>query len=355
MNIIARTKWTLSFLIILLLFAWDISFSMASETKIPSGVDMSRPDADKGPTKVSVAMWLLDIDSINSSDQNFVANVFVKLSWKDERLAHSNTSNETYRVDQVWTPVIQIANEIGIVRRTLPEVVRVNQDGVVIYRQRFVGPFSQPLKLNDFPFDSQTFQIQLVPSGTSTSSADIKFVADKVWIDDGVKDAAGISDNISLPDWKIKSFDTFPEAYAISPLIKNPGYIFEFVAKRDIRHYIWKVIIPLLFIVMMSWAVFWIDPSNSGTQIAVAMTSMLTLIAYRFAIDTQVPKVPYMTKLDQFMVVGTIFVFLSLIQVLITSRLFQSGRMELSRKVDRLSRILFPLFFVVGLFLSLVF
>ena len=35
----------------------------------------------------------------------------------------------------------------------------------------------------------------------------------------------------------------------------------------------------LVLIVMMSWAVFWIDPSTSNSQINVAVTSMLTLIA----------------------------------------------------------------------------
>jgi gamma-aminobutyric acid receptor subunit beta len=341
-------------LLVLISSAWVSSLAQAAKANPVAGVDMSRPNSDAGPTEVSVAMWLLDIDSINSSDQNFIANVFIKLSWKDKRLAHSNSSNESYKVDQVWTPVIQIANEIGIVRRTLPELVHVTRDGTVTYRQRFVGPFSQPLKLNDFPFDGQTFQIQLLPSGTSNTPKDINFVADREWIENGLKDAGGISDNISLPDWKIEGFDAHPQVYVVTPQFKTAGYVFEFVAKRDVRHYIWKVILPLLFIVVMSWSVFWIDPSNSGTQIAVAMTSMLTLIAYRFAIDAQVPRVPYMTKLDQFMLVGTIFVFLSLLQVIITSRLFQSGRVELSRKVDRLSRVLFPSFFVVGLVLSLI-
>jgi hypothetical protein len=34
-------------------------------------------------------------------------------------------------------------------------------------------------------------------------------------------------------------------------------------------------------IVAMSWLVFWIDPKESGSQINVAITTMLTLIAVR--------------------------------------------------------------------------
>jgi hypothetical protein len=51
-----------------------------------------------------------------------------------------------------------------------------------------------------------------------------------------------------------------------------------------------KVILPLILIVAMSWIVFWIDPEESGIQISVAITTMLTLIAYRFAVGADLPK-----------------------------------------------------------------
>ena len=70
---------------------------------------------------------------------------------------------------------------------------------------------------------------------------------------------------------------------------------------------------------MMSWAVFWIDPSDLGPQFSIAVTSMLTLIAYRFAIESNIPKLPYLTRLDAFILMGTLLVFLSLIEVIIVT------------------------------------
>lgn len=312
---------------------------------------LSRPDEDKGPTQVNAAMWVMDIDSINSSGQNFVANVFVVLRWKDPRLAGGYEEMRTYKLTEVWNPRIQIANEIGLVRRTFPEVVDVEPDGTVIYRQRFVGPFSQPLNLNDFPFDKHTFGLQIVSPGNGPE--EIEFRRDQEWIDAGVEKAGGIAEDISLPDWFIESYDTLAKPYVVAPGVEVAGFTFEFVARRDTRHYIWKVILPLFLIVMMSWTVFWIDPSNAGTQIAVATTSMLTLIAYRFAIDSQIPRVPYMTKIDQFIVVATVLVFLCLMQVLATSRLDQIGKQELARQVDRVSRVVFPIVFIAGLAVAL--
>ena len=132
------------------------------------------------------------------------------------------------------------------------------------------------------------------------------------------------------------------------------GYVFEFSAKRQVEYYFLKVIMPLFLIVMMSWVVFWIDPKNSGTQIGLSSTSMLTLIAYRFAIDTQVPKVPYTTRIDEFVLMGTVIVFIALIQAVITSMFAQSNKVNLAGKVDVISRIIFPVLFFTGAFFTLL-
>lgn len=336
-------------LVLAILFVVAPAGAAASAEALP---DISRPDAASGPTDVSGAVWIVDIDSIDSSAQSFVANAFLILRWKDERLAHSGVGMRTYDAKDVWTPRIQIAGEIGLVRRTFPETVDVEPDGTVTYRQRFVGSFSQPLWLNDFPFDAHTFRLHFLAPGNSPD--DIRFKRDSIWVHAGIPKAGGIAKDISLPDWRIEGFDTVIAPYVIVPGTATAGFALDFRAKRDTWHYIWKVILPLLLIVMMSWSVFWIDPSNAGTQIAVATTSMLTLIAYRFAIDTQVPRVPYMTKIDQFIVVGTALVFLTLAQVVLTSRLAQIGREKLAKRIDRTSRFVFPVIFIVALTLSLI-
>ena len=102
---------------------------------------------------------------------------------------------------------------------------------------------------------------------------------------------------------------------------------------------------PLLLIVAMSWIVFWIDPSESGTQVSVAITSMLTLIAYRFAVSSDLPKVSYLTRLDDFIMFSTLLVFVTLIEVVFTTIMAKTGQIEKARVVDRWARWVFPLGF----------
>jgi len=42
------------------------------------------------------------------------------------------------------------------------------------------------------------------------------------------------------------------------------------------------------------WIVFWVDPKEFGSQISIAITAILTLIAYRFAIGANLPNAEYM-------------------------------------------------------------
>lgn len=101
--------------------------------------------------------------------------------------------------------------------------------------------------------------------------------------------------------------------------------------------------------------VFWIDPQESGTQISAAITTMLTLIAYRFAVGNDIPRVSYLSRLDYFILGSTFLVFTSLIEVVVTSTYGRIGQLDRARSIDRWARILFPLIFVLIAFESLIF
>ncbi len=321
-----------------------MSIQLVHGAEAPSLIE--RPESGNGPTQVSVGIWIVDINNIDSAQQNFIADIAVVLRWKDARLAHTGTGVAHYALDQIWTPRVAISNETSSVVRKLPESVEVEPDGTVLYRQRYVGSFTQSLRLQSFPFDRQSFRIQFVAIRYRPN--EVVFLADENWIHDGLQKAAGISRSITLPDWTVERWDAKPDVYALTPGLQYSGYVFEFTAARNVQHYILKVILPLILIVMMSWSVFWTEPTNSNTQFSIAVTSMLTLIAYRFAVDTQLPRLPYMTRLDVFFLVSTLLVFFSLIEVLVTTILDNNDQLARAKKLDRYCRVIVPLIFVIA-------
>src|SRR5439155_27287104 len=109
-----------------------------------------------------------------------------------------------------------------------------------------------------------------------------------------------------------------------------------------------KEIPPLLLILTMSWSVLWTEPTNTYTQFCIAVTSMLTLIAYRFAVDTQLPRLPSITRLDAFFLVSTLLVYLSLIEVFVTTILDNNDQVARAKKLDRYCRVIVPIIFVIA-------
>src|SRR5260370_7290749 len=248
------------------LFASPIRITLGSEA--PALID--RPNADSGPTQISVGIWVADISNIDSAQQNFTAELAVVLRWKDSRLAHTGKGIVRYPLEQIWHPRVGIVNETNSVSRKFPDSVEVDPDGTVTSRQRSAGAFTQPLRLQSFPFDRQTFRVQLV--AVRYQSNEVMFVPDQVWIQDGLKGGGGISPSVTLPDWTIEKWELKPLVYALAPRHQYSGYAFKFTAPRNVQPYTLKVFLPSVLILTLSWAVFWIDPINANSQVSIAVT-----------------------------------------------------------------------------------
>jgi len=291
-----------------------------------------------GPTQVEIAVVVLDVERIDDATQGFSANVLFLARWSDERLAHDGTGDEWLSLDSVWHPRLQVAN-LRQATSTLPEIVEVTPDGTVTFRQRLLGSYSQKLDLSDFPLDHHTLAIQIVSMGNRHD--EVVFAAHP-------EIPSGVVPDVSISDWEILDSRARTQAYQPMPGVQpRAGYVLEFDAKRFIGYYRTKVILPLLLIVAMSWLVFWIDPELAGPQISLAVTSVLTLIAYRFMVSGMLPKISYLTRMDWFTSASTMLVFLTLVEATYTVMLTKRGRPERAQTIDRISRWGVPLAFVL--------
>ena len=103
----------------------------------------------------------------------------------------------------------------------------------------------------------------------------------------------------------------------------------------------------------LSWAVFWIQPHDVSTQVTVSLTAMLTLIAYHFVIDSDVPELPYLTRLDASILMAASLVFLSLVEGMVSTKFAHHDRTELACRIDRCCQWAFPLTFLSGTVMTL--
>lgn len=300
---------------------------------VPVG-NLGAQQVDEPFRDVEVKVYLIDIDGVDSASQSFVANLTLVTRWRDPGLAHNGEDSINKDLKDIWYPRVQILNQQRLVK-TFPEAVEVRPDGEVIYRQRLWGSFSQPLELREFPFDTQRLDILL--GNISFGSQKIRLVASP---------DSGMSENLSVPDWEVLQWDFVARDIRFdNESTQVPGMVFSMEVKRDSNFFIYKVILPLMLIVMMSWLVFWIDASLAASQISVAVTAMLTVIAYRFAMASMLPRLPFLTTLDYFVIASTVIVFLAMVEVIYTTYLTTNNRLNRARKIDRQARWIVPLVF----------
>jgi len=319
-------------------FVWLLVMAVATATGSEE-LSGTRPGVDGQPLTISGTLFLLDVSKIDGADQSFTADVFMMLRWRDERLASETDGLRRLPLGSVWNPRVQIINQRRI-WKNFPEEVDVSPDGTVVYRQRYYGQFASALDLRDFPLDRHRFGLQLVVPGYGPQ--EIEFVPNNEDFGEGR------SPQMTVPDWSVGPFELRTTPYAVTPGGREiAGLEGVFEARRHLGFYVGKAFVSVAIIVFMSWVVFWLGPEHVGPRLSVSVTSMLTLVAYRFLLGQSLPPVSYLTRLDYFLLGSTILVFVALMQVAATSTMTGSGKTPRAQSLNRSSRWVFPTAFVL--------
>ena len=314
-----------------------LAASMASAT-VPNDVSGIRPNAGNTATEISIGLYLIDVSKIDGADQSFTADLFILLRWHDPRLEGVFEATERVPLESVWNPRLQILNQRNI-STTFPEQAEIAPDGTVITRQRYFGTFSAPLDLHDFPLDRQRFSVRMVVPGYGTD--EIRLVSESADLTGGMR-----AETFSIADWDLGGIDAGPEPYQVTAGGREiSGYRLAFDGRRHIGFWAGKAFISVFIIVAMSWIVFWIHPKHVGPRLSVTVTSMLTLIAYRFLLAQMLPRLSYLTRMDYFLIGSTLLVLLAVIQVAATTHAADHDHGRRATRINTHSRWVFPTIF----------
>jgi hypothetical protein len=327
------TKLLGGLLVSVLLFSG--SSIAAQECNFDDAELMTRPGRADLPTDVFARLYVNDITKIQDVDQSFVADVVFRAEWSDPRLAHSAPVPCLATELQIWAPQIQSLNLRVMEQRTPPEI-RVSPAGEVVMFMRGFGEFSFQADLADFPFDQQVLPFVLI---SRRAPQEVVLRSDSSGV--------GMADRLSVSNWAISFAGAKSSTHYLAAADRNiPRLDIVFDARRLTGYYTWKLIVPLLLVVMMSWAVFWMAPIHVAPRVGLAATAMLTLIAYRFALGALLPPIAYLTRMDIFLVFASVLVFAALAVAVVVTYVADHGREDLAHKITRVARWLSPLLFV---------
>ncbi len=312
-------------------------WGMADEELEEVYISQVRPGPKDEKTPVNIGVVVIDVDTIDGANQSFIANFAVSAQWQDPRMAKDTDSVRMIDVVDIWRPNLQILNQQKLFK-TFPDKVEVSPDGTVTYRQRFWGTLSYPMNLKDFPIDNHSLQIRIVSVGRDAEDVEYSISDDRT----------GMADVLTVTDWQVLGWDINIEPIKIGPKLPVlQGVVFEFEASRLVNFYIIKVLLPLVMIVFMSLIVLFIDPVHVGPKFSIAITAILTLIAYRFLLGNLLPKISYLTYMDYFLFGSMFLVFAVLVETSIVARLMGAKKEVFAKELDFWSRWVFVVLFIL--------
>ena len=294
-----------------------------------------RPGPNDKPVAVTIGFRLIDVTNIDDVSQTIAVDFLLSQSWVDPRLTAFEGCQ--FELSEVWVPQVDVINAGRLFKR-LRERIEVLASGRVRHMQRISGSLVFAYYAQRFPFDRH--KIGLLLLSVEYGERDVVFDIDE--------ELTGKAERVfNVPNWEIAGLEARVGTMHLDVYDRDhSAFNIIISANRLPYYYIWKVIMPLFVIIMMSWSVFWIDPAHFGSQVAMSSASMLTLIAFQITMSNMLPPLNYFTDLDRFAAASTLLVFLALVQSIMTSYLVHNDRRETALRTDGVCRWLFPLAFM---------
>jgi len=316
---------------------------------------LNSPHADNTPIVVHLGLYVTDLSVVDEADESFEMRGYFFARWHDDRLRSGNTaaSNRmrTLNESQIWSPLLQIVN-LGQSKSYQVEMYCDN-DGTVYWSEHLNAQMGNEYSLRGFPFDEQKLRITIQPfiKPATSGNMPIMFAPEDF--------ATGVTNEtyVGLSAWEIKRVLYHTDIVTLPGLnLTIPEATFLIVVKRRNAFYLWKVFFPLLLMVLVSWTVFWVTTEEFDWQMKIPIATMLSMIAFEFAIVRDLPRVGYITFVDATILTSFTFVFLTIIELIAVHVLIREKMEAAGEKIHKASRWAFPAtYFVTLIILVLIF
>ena len=312
------------------------------------------------PIVLNTELLVEDITKVDGKNLDFNSFYSLWVYWKDPRVVgvlkdlgkYEDTEEPSwlcdYEAKTVWgesrklfDPVVEFYNQ-----KEKPDFVKERVDwieilsnGTVQSRVRSNGKFKSKFNFKQFPFDTQTFDYKIYaefPIQFITFKADTKM---EVYKKNLYK--AENEDGLDIPSWKVRDVDYYIDRYKEDSYVYD-GFVVEIKAKRESAYYLFKIIIPIFFLLVITWSVFWIYGSEIEAKVNISVVTLLALIAYNFIIDGDLPKLSYLTYLDAYILISYFFAGGATILCVYSYLRYRKYKNKIN-KVDSYAKIFGPL------------
>ena len=311
----------------------DSTFTVKLSTLIDNYIDTNESydeeDRDDAPYLGSVIIdnlifkddegdWTYTV--CNKVDRKVLEDLRIPLPGAD--LIIENTTSLNQNLINSYINIEPWSERIGDDTENEYAKIAAQIDGTYIIRNDF--------KLNNFPFDRQKLKIIY----SALQEIDEYEISHKYNTYGALE---YFIQNQNINGWDIIGYDLYNEIVEDERNTFISRAVIELDIERQHGYYIYKVIIPILLILMVCWSVVWVDPKELEARLTITIVCLLSLIAYNFVIDSELPKLEYLTVMDWIILISYVYATIPNFLSVISFKLYKSNR-NLSNKIEKISK-----------------
>ena len=170
----------------------------------------------------------------------------------------------------------------------------------ISYYTEGIFEIKNKFNLTSFPFDRQKIIISMVDSDDFDEVLLVPVDTNYKMIDHNKK-------NLKIPGWNIIDVKfNMGNNLDFNGLVLSQASI-ELDIERQSFYYIFKIILPIILILIICWSSVWLDPKEVESKLTISIVCLLSLIAYNFVIDNELPKLEYLTIMDWIILLSYLF------------------------------------------------
>lgn len=293
---------------------------------------------------MTLGIFVTDLIAIRELDEVFEIEAVMSLDWQDDRTrfdpeeagVEKKSWLSNFQIDEdadMWLPEVMFDNGMGD-RMTELRRLEVSWDGHVHYLEKFNAILKMPMRLHLFPFD--TDKLIAILDVFEESVDDLVLVPDP---DNIGYDKVGID----LAQWHIEDISIVMKEHQALGKVRESEVLITLEVRRKPGYYIWKVILPLMVIIGLTWVVFWMKGESLSDRMNISFIGILTVVAYQFLLSEVLPKIPYLTFMDCFLFSSFLILALTIPETLLVFKYIGEGKEKRARRIDNIAKWAFPL------------
>ncbi|XP_060792508.1 gamma-aminobutyric acid receptor subunit alpha-3-like isoform X1 [Neoarius graeffei] len=273
-----------------------------------------RPGLGESVTEVRTNIYVTSFGPVSDTDMEYTIDVFFRQSWRDERLKFDGPMQvlplNNLLASKIWTPDTFFHNGKKSVAHNMTtpnKLLRLVDNGTLLYTMRLTIHAECPMHLEDFPMDAHACPLKF--GSYAYTNNEVVYI----WTADDDKSVSVAPDGSRLNQYDLLGHVIGKETISSSTgeYVVMTTY---FHLKRKIGYFVIQTYLPCIMTVILSQVSFWLNRESVPARTVFGVTTVLTMTTLSISARNSLPKVAYATAMDWFMAVCYAFVFSALIE-----------------------------------------